>query len=380
MARNGSGVREATTTSYEIEFTYQGQRCRERVKLKPSPANRRLVEKHRESIVDAISAGTFDYTITFPNSKRAAQFAVKSDLSISIWLDKWLDRKEQHIKASTYDTYRRAILQLKDGLGNIPLAAIKKKDVRTWCESKTCTNKAIANLTSVLRAALQDAVDEELIDSNPLYDFRFKRAEPPKETEDVDPFSAFEQTAILSVLTAQHKNMIQFAFWTGLRPSETIALEWGDVDFIRGIVQIKRAKTFHAAKPERTKTNAGTREVKLLPPAMNALKAQKEHTLLLGGRIFYNPNTGKPWTGDRQIRKFWGWALKRAGVRYRNPYQTRHTYASMMLTAGESLPWISRQMGHSSIIMTTKSYARFIPDMLPDAGNKAVNLFAEKQT
>lgn len=358
---------------------YNGEICRERIKLKPSAANLIRVEKHRHDILDAIERGVFDYATTFPNSKRALKIVAKNQvLTVSIWLDRWLDRKEKHLKASTYDTYRRAILQLKNGLGDIAITSIKKKDVRTWCETKICTNKAIANIVSVLRAALQDAVDDEIIESNPLIDFRFRRAEAPKETEDVDPFTPEEQSSILSVLSSQHKNMIQFAFWTGLRPSETIALEWGDVDYIRGVVQIRRAKTFHASKPETTKTKSGTREVKLLPPALDALNAQKSHTFISGRHIFQNPNTGKAWTGDRQIRKFWGWALKRAGVRYRNPYQTRHTYASMMLTAGESLPWISRQMGHSSIIMTTKSYARFIPDMLPSAGEKAVEMFLKK--
>ncbi|WP_446812168.1 tyrosine-type recombinase/integrase [Methylomonas sp. 2BW1-5-20] len=340
----------------------------------------RRLEVFREEILAAISLGTFDYSATFPDSKRAELFKPQAALTISSRLNKWLDRKERHLKASTYDTYRRAILQLKTGLGDITIADIKKKDMRAWCETKTCSNKAIANLTSVLRAALQDAVDDELIDSNPLSDFRFRRAEAPKETEDVDPFTAEEQLAILSALNGQHRNLIQFSFWTGLRPSEAIALEWTDIDFIKGVVQIKRAKTFHARKPETTKTRAGLREVKLLQPALAAIDDQKHHTFLDGRHVFKNPNTSKPWTGDRQIRKFWGWALKRAGVRYRNPYQTRHTYASMMLTAGESLPWISRQMGHSSVIMTTKAYARFIKDSLPDAGNKAVELFAEKRT
>ncbi|WP_316867790.1 site-specific integrase [Ralstonia mannitolilytica] len=39
-------------------------------------------------------------------------------------------------------------------------------------------------------------------------------------------------------------------------------------------------------------------------------------------------------------------------MRYRKPYQTRHTYASMMLSAGEYLMWVARQMGHANATIT----------------------------
>ncbi len=50
----------------------------------------------------------------------------------------------------------------------------------------------------------------------------------------------------------------------------------------------------------------------------------------------------------------------------------------MMLTAGESIPWLAKQLGHSSIITTMTIYAKFIKDAIPEAGNKAVEMFTEK--
>lgn len=375
MARNGTGVRKASENSIQIEFLYNGERCRERIKIKPSAANLRRAELHRQQILDAIETGTFDYATTFPNSKHARKFSENPDLTVGKWLDTWLDRKEKHIKASTYTGYAKAINKLKHLLGHIPLSELKKRDVREWCEQQTCTNKSIANMLSPLRSALQEALDDELINENPLYNFSFRRNEPPKKT-DIDPFTRNEQLAILDALNGQHKHLIQFALWTGLRTSELVGLEWDDVDWIRGTVLIQRAKTQYSRKPETTKTRSGNREVKLLEPALAALQAQKQFTFLEGQRIFKNPNTNKNWDGDQQIRKFWKWALKRAGVRYRRPYQTRHTYASMMLSAGEPLAWVSKQLGHSTVTMTAKAYATWIPDSQPEAGNKAVNLFA----
>jgi integrase len=110
---------------------------------------------------------------------------------------------------------------------------------------------------------------------------------------------------------------------------------------------------------------------------LEALKAQKTHTLLKGVEVFQNPRSGERWTGDQAIRKtLWSPALKRAGIRYRNPYQTRHTYASMMLMAGEHVMWVAKQMGHTDWAFTARTYSRWIPDDAPEAGNKAVALWS----
>jgi integrase len=101
--------------------------------------------------------------------------------------------------------------------------------------------------------------------------------------------------------------------------------------------------------------------------------SQKAQTYLKGEEIFQNPRTRERWTGDLAIRKrMWTRILKRAKVRYRYPYQMRHTYASMMLMAGESPQWIASQVGHTDWTFTARTYSRFIPDDAPDAGEKAV--------
>ncbi len=59
--------------------------------------------------------------------------------------------------------------------------------------------------------------------------------------------------------------------------------------------------------------------------------------------------------------KAWMPLCKRAGVRYRNPYQLRHTYASTRLTAGANPYWLANQMGHVDVEMVFKIYGKFIP-------------------
>lgn len=376
MGRDGHGVKKASATTIEINFIYHGIRCRERIKLEPTAVNLAKAFRHRLSVINAIENGTFDYAVTFPGSKNINKFTEPPPLTCRDYLNQWLSGKQPQLKSSTYNGYAKIIRVINARLGAIPLAELKRKEVAEWVQTLACGNKRIANLISPLRAALTDARHLELIDSNPLAGWTYKKIRPPKPTQ-VEPFSRAEQLLILNQLTGQLKNLIQFAFWTGLRTSELVALAWGDIDWVRNIARVERAKTQYAAEAETTKTKSGERDVKLLPPALAALSAQKSYTFLEDGQIFHNPRTNLPWLGDQAIRKtLWIPALKRAGIRYRPAYQTRHSYASMMLSAGESLAWISHQLGHSNVIMTAKVYAKYIPDCHPDAGLKAVALFS----
>jgi integrase len=192
-----------------------------------------------------------------------------------------------------------------------------------------------------------------------------------KSTFIIDPFDVDEISIILKNATPQIRNLFQFAFFSGMRTSELIALKWSDIDWGKEVIHVSRAVVEKQTKS--TKTNAGIRDVVLLPPAREALQAQKSHTFLAGGPIFNNPRTDEPWETDAQIRKTaWVYVLKKSGVRYRNPYQTRHTYASMLLSEGENPWWVAEQMGHKTIEMIMRHYGKWIPDKSKKNGYQSV--------
>lgn len=371
------GVRAASSSTIEIDFYFQGTRCRERIKLQPTPANLKKAARHRAAILDSIDAGTFDYPVTFPRSKNARKF-IRGD-RLDNYLRGWLKAKKPTLKTSTYRDYFKTIEgQLIPQFGHLLLPEIKRGHVRDWAAKLTCSNKRISNLVSPLRAALDDAMHDELIPANPLAGWHYRKQEGPRETDDLDPFTADEQVAILEATPVDGRPLLQFAFWTGLRTSELVALEWGDIDWRQKRLRVSRAITQASkGRAEATKTTAGTRTIDLLPRAIEALKTQKALSYLHpSGRVFLNPRTVEPWTGDQAIRKtLWTHALKRAGVRYRRPYQTRHTYASMMVSAGEPLAWVSRQMGHTSVVTTARIYANWVPIANNMAGSRADQLF-----
>ena len=270
--------------------------------------------------------------------------------------------------SSTYATYESVIRHnLIPSFGQMKISDLSTHAIRQWLGGLTVSNKRINNILIPLRSILDDAFADAPIDRNPMD--RIKNLEVRQE--DPEPFTFEEQQRILAALPDQGKNLIQFAFWTGLRTSELIGLEWGDIDRVRNTAYVQRACVRGELKFP--KTRSGKREVLLLPEAIEALEAQMVFTFKKGKRVFHNPETNKPWSSDVKIRHpLWANAMKASGVRYRNPYQTRHTYASMLLSAGENPAWIAKQMGHTNMNMVLQKYGRYLPDHDPLAGQKII--------
>ena len=152
--------------------------------------------------------------------------------------------------------------------------------------------------------------------------------------------------------------MVEFWFWTGLRTSELFALSWENVDMASGTALIAEALVRGVHK-DRTKTNVA-RTIKLNSRATDALQRQRAHTQLAGGAVFNDPRFGKPWVDERAFRRsFWTPTLKRLGIRYRRPYNMRHTYATVMLMAGMNPAFCARQLGHS-VEMFHRTYAKWL--------------------
>lgn len=132
---------------------------------------------------------------------------------------------------------------------------------------------------------------------------------------------------------------------------------------VRRAIVLKRTK--------KTKTNR-IRQVELVDEALTALTRQKSRSFMAGSAVFLSPLDGLPFTTDQTLRKkYWVPSLKRAGVRERGPYHTRHTYATAALIAGCNVAWVAKQLGHSTPATTLAKYARWIEG--DDAGRELSN-------
>jgi len=65
----------------------------------------------------------------------------------------------------------------------------------------------------------------------------------------------------------------------------------------------------------------------------------------------------------------WKSALKKAGLKPRSLYQTRHTFATLMLDAGELPGWVQKMMGHESLKMILERYYSYIKNYQRDDGS-----------
>ena len=367
--------------SIRIRFFYRGMECREPVKQfgPPSARSIRLAYGFKLEIDAAIARGVFDYLKTFPKSKTARRLAGVVDQPAETVGDRLRAyRKLNDIAVSNgklsegaAEEYSRTIKRhLLPAFGDVPLPALSAQRLRTWIMGLNVTRKTVRNILTPLRAVLADAVIDEAIPFNPLERLELDRLldKTAKDSEyQVDPFNEAEVHAILASCEGQAHNFIRFAFWSGLRTSELIALAWRDVDFVNGLVRVRRA--FGRTSEKKPKTAAGNRDVVLLPQAVIALQAQKAHTFLAGGRVFHYPLRNRPFRNRHEIWRMWDAIVKRAGVRYRNQYQTRHTYACMLLSRGEVVQWVTQQLGHTDVATTTRYYGKkYIPDPSAQGG------------
>ena len=62
-------------------------------------------------------------------------------------------------------------------------------------------------------------------------------------------------------------------------------------------------------------------------------------------------------------------ALKKAGLKPRSLYRTRHTFAALMLDAGELPGWVQKMMGHESLKMILKRYYSYIKNYQRNDGS-----------
>jgi integrase len=374
----GKGVRATSASSIGISFQYRGARCREKLKLAPTEANKKWAERLKSTIEHEITLGTFDYAKHFPESPRARVFAKTPGATVTVkeQLGVWLDNKagDGDVEIETWNEYEKdARRHLIPRFGDMKLTELTRQHVRIWAAESALSRKRLNNILIPLRSMLNDALDHDppLIPRNPLHGFELKRIRSVRTRDTVDPFTHEEIKAICAHADPEFADFVQFWCWTGLRLGEVIALMWPDVDWLRHTMRVTKA--MREGRLKVTKTEAGEREVKILAPAITALERQKGRTFLAGAHIWRNTRTGEPWAGDGPIRKtVWQYVLKRAGVRYRGPKQLRHTFASWMLSAGENPLWVAKQMGHKDWSMIVRVYGRWIPEVDPLAGSRAV--------
>lgn len=360
-------------TRVQIAFSYNGIECREL--LPPGPVTQttaNLAGGKRMEILNRIGERTFVYADYFPDSPRAAQFDVGGRrITLLERLRLTEEAYERQVangkmSKSTLDGYVKAIhnKRVQDWIADKPLS-VKPSELRAFISSIDTTAKHVRNLLTPLRATFADALNDDLIEFNPFdrIDLEQLLKKTTKDSDyEVDPFTENERAQLLEAARPDEAPTVRFWLHAGLRPGELIALRWSKIDWTNRRARIDLNQV--AGVEKSPKTAAGVRDVDLDDDAIAALIAQKPFSADVGDHVFLNPRTGRPWTNDAQLRKtLWTPLLARiAGMRYRNPYQCRHTYASALLTSGHNPWYVAEQLGHADAQMVYQVYGKFIAE------------------
>jgi len=343
-----------------IRFTWAGTRYSEAYPFPASPENIRRAGRAYRDIRQKIRLGVFgieDFKALFPTSPRAHQTG--PDTLFGTVAQHWLDNVE--VSHNTRDEYRKALNRYwMPVFATRAIASIRISEIRQavndveWKTAKTRNNALIS-----LRGAFALAHEDEIIDRNPVARMKNQKHQKPPP----DPFSRDEADTIIAHLYAHedpiHAAYFEFAFYSGLRPSEMLALTWEDVDFRQGYVRVAKALS-KGRMNDRTKT-AVVRDVLLNNRSRNAMQKAKALTFLAGGAVFRSSryHNQEQFKTEKAQRMVFTRVLKKLGIRHRRAYNTRHTYATMLLMAGVNPTFVAAQLGHS-VMMTLTVYSRWI--------------------
>lgn len=364
MGRKGDSV-EIRGDTMRVSFYYEGKRCRPVLKvddepMRPNKANLAYARRLAQEVKAKIAAGEFVMAEYFPESGDGGPTTLAKQLDTHL--------AAQRVEGSTKDGYTAAANFWKNAsyhdtdlqlpMGPVPLRQLKLSHVLTALARRPeLSGKTINNYVSVLRGALALAVKDKIIRENLANEVPSAswQREPP------DPFTPAERDTIIAHAQAKHAgqvaSMIRFWMWSGLRTGELLGLRWTNVDLASGTVLVREAKVDRKRKG--TKTSV-TRTVRLNSESRAALVAQKSHTFLKGEEVFQDPRHGAEWDTEANFRKvFWTPMLKALGLRYRRPYQCRHTYATAMLMAKMNPAMCAKQLGHDVKVFLT-IYAKWI--------------------
>lgn len=365
-----SRVKRKTIEVYRVAFSYRGAQCREHLVLPHTKSNDTYVSRLRAEILGKIARNDFNYAEYFPESSRATGFGrgPAGNAKLGGLLDAWIERNKATLEPSTWIGYHNAVkFKLKPFFGDLRPASVRPSAIREWVGLQTSGLKTIANVLLPLRAVFDELVEDEIVTGNPLRAIKLAKMVPiAKRTSEyvADPFTWAELTAVLLALDPEDR--APFLFWahTGVRSGELIGLRWKRVDLAAGTVSIQETTTIGKDK-ERPKTKAGVRTLKLLPSALQAIGEPYPYGLAPGQeeeRVFQRPTSRAPghaW-GYNTLNATWKAACVKAGVRYRNTYQLRHTFASQLLMDGRPALEVASLLGHKNTEMVTRVYGKWM--------------------
>jgi integrase len=295
----------------------------------------------------------------------------------STWLDSY---GETHLKFSTLKGYYSILRNHLSSLMDCPIDQITRVKIKEIIYEKLKEGLAPATVTRIkalISGVLSHALEDGLISANPSS--RLGRLIKGKDRKaDVNALTKDEVRTFLKVVARhypKHHPFFLCALRTGMRLGELLALEWGDIDFLGGFIEVKRAYVLgHITTPKNGKSRRVDMSKQLAETLRLLYIRRKEETLANGWgevpeTVFINEAGGVMDVSNLRRRVF-NPALAKAGLRRIRIHDLRHTFASLLIQQRETLAYVRDQLGHHSIQITVDTYGHLEPGANREAVNK----------
>jgi integrase len=301
------------------------------------------------------------------------------------WIDHYQGRTKA-IREETRNDYRKALERHAiPFFGRRLLSSITTADVKALAHAIAATGVAPATVRLQLapvKALFATAVEEGLLRSNPALRVTIRQPERLTDEGEVDEqvkaLSEGELRKVIEKLPEQWWLFFTLLAQTGLRIGEAIALRWGDVDFTKRMLTIRRR--YYRGRFAPPKSRHGRRDVRLTKATARALSALwNESRPDAAELVFPNANGGVLDQSNLMSR-----VLKPAAVEaglgawvVRNNRRTadswvgfhtfRHTCATTLFRHGWNAVQVQKALGHHSPAFTLSVYVHLLTEDLPEA-------------
>jgi integrase len=306
------------------------------------------------------------------------------------WLEGSLQRRGEHTRVNNRTTITKHVLP--SSIAGIKLRDIQVAHIANLYRSLPEEGTVRLRVHRVVHAALNDALENELIDRNPASKRSVRQTY--RKSGKVKAWSADESRALLTAAPREVGNAkarftavseaVDLCLRTGLRLGELLGLEWPDFDADAATLTVRRSLTVVSGRrllQEFTKTDSSLRTITLDPESVALLRAwrtrQKAERLAAGPDWYRLNELASPpapnsfvftLTDGRMVhpQTFEGWfrrIVANAEIAALTPHALRHTHATLLLVAGHDLLYVSRRLGHSTVAITGDLYGHTVPAM-----------------
>jgi integrase len=294
--------------------------------------------------------------------------------------DTWVENHAKlSCKPSTIDGYESVLRQhIRPRFSSIRINEIRRNDIKEFIGqllAKELTRSTIRNAISILRSIFNQAIEDELIESNPAANLgRFTRAARSSGVKGtaLTPEEVEKFLAAAEEVCRQYAPLFLVAVRAGLRRGELVALQWQDLEFGKNerdsnrfiLVQHNYVRREHTStKSKKSRRVDMSRELRsvLLKLRDSRLASTGLTDSEIGSHLVFPSLDGSILDPDNLYHRYFVPVLKKSRIRKIRLHDLRHTFGSLLLQKGASVVYVKEQMGHSSIQVTVDTYGHLVP-------------------